>query len=39
MDLARCDSNFYSGRVGGLQRIRQLPGRLNDGKVLEYVLV
>lgn len=37
-ELVRWDENFYDGRVGGLDVIRQLetPGRLNDGTTLTY---
>jgi CubicO group peptidase (beta-lactamase class C family) len=37
-DLLRWDENFYTGRVGGMDLLRQLqtPGRLNDGRPLKY---
>jgi CubicO group peptidase (beta-lactamase class C family) len=37
-DLAKWDQNFYDGRVGGLELIKQLhtPGQLNNGQVLDY---
>jgi hypothetical protein len=37
-ELVRWDENFYDGRVGGLDVVRQLetPGRLNDGTTLTY---
>ena len=37
-DLARWDQNFYSGVVGGKDLLENMvtPGRLSDGKVLDY---
>ena len=37
-DLARWDENFYTGRVGGAQVIKQMQecGKLNDGTQLNY---
>jgi CubicO group peptidase (beta-lactamase class C family) len=39
-DLARWDANFYTGKVGGKALVEMLrtPGRLNDGKPLDYAL-
>ena len=37
-DLARWDQNFYSGAVGGKDLLEKMttPGRLSDGKVIDY---
>ena len=37
-DLAKWDSNFYSGQVGGKDVLERMltPGRLSSGKVLDY---
>ncbi|MGD8904273.1 MAG: serine hydrolase, partial [Anaerolineae bacterium] len=37
-DLARWDENAYTGQVGGLAVVQRTlqPGRLNDGRVLDY---
>lgn len=37
-DLEKWDDNFYSGRVGGKRFLTEIqqPGKLNDGKVLDY---
>ena len=37
-DLQKWDENFYTGRVGGAEVLKQIqtPGRLNDGKALTY---
>jgi CubicO group peptidase (beta-lactamase class C family) len=37
-DLLKWDENFYSGKVGGKDFLEEIqePGRLNDGKTLDY---
>ncbi len=37
-DLAKWDENFYSGQVGGKVFVAELqqPGKLNNGKILDY---
>ena len=37
-DLLKWDENFYSGKVGGKELVAELqePGKLNNGKTLEY---
>jgi len=37
-DLLKWDQNFYNGRVGGMQLIKQLetPGKLSNGQELDY---
>jgi len=37
-DLLKWDENFYSGRVGGKDFLEEMqePGKLNDGKTLDY---
>ena len=37
-DLLKWDENFYSGKVGGTEFLKEIqePGKLNSGKTLEY---